>query len=123
MEIIKNILKVFLIAVFLAAATLLNVIFFVCIEHLFYTGFPFPYLLIFLIVPLLLGIKKQETFIQNLSLGLPDYTIMSDFAIDEREERRFSNYAPLIDDYIRTYYVLERLVPYDYDLDFEIMLR
>ncbi len=64
------------------------------------------------ILPGVLKEKKQEEVVEELKVKLPIYIIYADVAIDGREERHFSRYAPIIEEFIRRNYVPVKRVSY-----------
>ncbi|MBI5749430.1 MAG: hypothetical protein HZA00_09930 [Nitrospinae bacterium] len=53
---------------------------------------------------------EQVKVIEQLKKTVPSFIIYADIAIDNREERRFSNYAPMIFDFIINNYHIEKTV-------------
>ena len=62
------------------------------------------------ILPGMLDEEAQMGVVKNLRANPPKVIIFVDIPIDGKEERRFSNYAPIIFDYIRKNYILDELI-------------
>ena len=62
------------------------------------------------ILPGMLDKKAQADVVELLRANPPKIVIFVDIPIDGMEERRFSNYAPIIFDYLRKNYILDELI-------------
>ena len=54
--------------------------------------------------------KEQTEVVEQLKKKIPAYVIYADIAIDNKEERRFSNYAPLVYNFIIYNYHIEKRI-------------
>jgi hypothetical protein len=62
------------------------------------------------ILPGMLDTEGQKKVVEDLKKMQPKLVVLSDIAIDGREERRFSNYAPIIFRYLKSNYEFRETV-------------